>query len=153
MTFERQDSIAIRVCGADCVRESARTFLRTHGPQPGVSWQEGPSLPPDRSGPAGPLLACAAALAFCSGLVELALSSPFESPAPRWFILAYGVACVLLALLALLLSGPRRRQRRRKGVDLDGYWAATWNGSRPTPAPARSRSVAFSGGIGAARGT
>ena len=58
------------------------------------------SPPPGRGEWGGFLLAWAAALAFCAGLVGLAASPRFGAEAPRWFILAYGVGCALLALLA-----------------------------------------------------
>jgi hypothetical protein len=46
------------------------------------------------------------ALAYCSGLVGLAVSPAFEVGVPRWFILAYGGSCALAALVAPLLNRP-----------------------------------------------
>jgi hypothetical protein len=92
---------------------------------------------------AGPLLACSAALAFCSGLIGLAASSlREEAPAPLWLILVYGGGCVLSALLAALLSGPRRRlsfstrrlRARRVGMAADGGSVAACSAS-PSPIP------------------
>ena len=51
------------------------------------------------------LLASTGPLSFCSGICGLAISSAFESAVPRWFILGYGGACVLLTLLAPSLTG------------------------------------------------
>jgi hypothetical protein len=76
---------------------------------------DGPfSLPPERGEGSGFVLACAAAAAFCAGLFGLAASPWFGVEAPRWFILAYGVSCALLALLALPLSSPRRKPGPRR---------------------------------------
>jgi hypothetical protein len=52
-----------------------------------------------RSGFGGHLFAWTAPLAFCTGLCCLAVSSVYEVAVPRWFILAYGAACALLALI------------------------------------------------------
>jgi hypothetical protein len=52
------------------------------------------------------LLAWTVPLGFCAGLVGLAVSSAFEVVVPRGLILAYGGGCVLVALVAPLLSLP-----------------------------------------------
>jgi hypothetical protein len=65
------------------------------------------SLPPSREGLGSYLLAWSVPLSFCSGLLGLAVLSPFV--APRWFVLAYGAGCALVAVLALLLSRPWQR--------------------------------------------
>jgi hypothetical protein len=52
----------------------------------------------------GYLLGWTAPLSFCAGLCGLAVSSAFEVAVPRWSIVGYGAACVLLALLAQVLS-------------------------------------------------
>ena len=62
------------------------------------------SLPTSRGGLGSYLLAWTVPLSFCSGLLGLAVSAQFAVAVPRWFILAYGAGCVVLALLALLLS-------------------------------------------------
>jgi hypothetical protein len=49
------------------------------------------------------------AAAFCSGLCGLAITSVREIAVPRWFILAYGISCVLLSLLAPLLCRSRQQ--------------------------------------------
>jgi hypothetical protein len=59
---------------------------------------------PEWLGLGGYLLGWTAALSFCSGLCGLAVSSAFEVAVPRWFILAYGAACALLALLPTISS-------------------------------------------------
>jgi hypothetical protein len=61
-------------------------------------------LRPDRGDLAGLLLACLVGLAFCSGLIALAVLPSQGVAVPRWVILAYGFGCVLLALAAPLLS-------------------------------------------------
>jgi hypothetical protein len=61
---------------------------------------------PERDGLALYLLAWTVPLGFCAGLFALAVSSAFEVVVPRWLILAHGVGCVLVALVALLLSLP-----------------------------------------------
>jgi hypothetical protein len=95
MTLNRQDGLAVHV------RESAETFLRTHCPQLRNSLPEAPfAVAPEAGALAGYLLAWTAPLAFCSGLVSLAVSSPFDVAVPRWLILVCGVGCALLALLA-----------------------------------------------------
>ena len=107
MTHGPENDIAATVSGA---------FPRTQRPQPGRYWQEGIAIPRERGGLASPLLAWAALLAFCSGLIGLAASSLLEASPPRWLIQAYGGGCFLLALLAALLSGPGcRRSTRRAG--------------------------------------
>jgi hypothetical protein len=58
----------------------------------------------ERVGLGGYVFALTGAAAFCSGLCALAVTSVFEVAVPRWFILAYGVSCVLLLLLAPVLS-------------------------------------------------
>jgi hypothetical protein len=62
---------------------------------------------PEPSGLSGFVLAGTVPLWFCSGLVGLAVAPPLGVAVPRWLILAYGVGCALLALLALLVSQPR----------------------------------------------
>jgi hypothetical protein len=59
-------------------------------------------------GQVGFLIACTAALSFCSGLCVLAVSSAIEMAVPRWAILAYGAACAMQALLAPALGRPWR---------------------------------------------
>jgi hypothetical protein len=78
---------------------------------------EQPAVPPDgplvvapeRSGPGGYLLAWTVPLLFCSGLCGLAVSSVLEVAVPRWFILASGVVCALLVLLAPLVNWSCRK--------------------------------------------
>jgi hypothetical protein len=109
MTLECQHGIAVQGGVAKRGRESTGTFLPTHCPQPRTFLQDDLSLPPEWGALAGAVLACAVPLAFCSGLIGLAVSSRFE--VPRWLILVYGVGCVLLALLALSLSRPWQQVR------------------------------------------
>jgi hypothetical protein len=66
---------------------------------------------------AGYLLAGTAPLAFCSGLVGLAVSPAFEVALPRWLILASGVGCALLAVMAPLLSRPRQQLQISAGQE------------------------------------
>jgi hypothetical protein len=65
----------------------------------------------ERAGLGGYLLTLTGAAAFCSGLCGLAVTSVFEAEVPRWFILAYGVSCALLSLLAPALRRPRQQLR------------------------------------------
>jgi formyltetrahydrofolate deformylase len=87
---------------------------------------EGPfSLPPGRGGPGSHLLAWTVPLSFCAGLLGLAVLARFGVAVPRWFILAYGGGCAVVALLALLLCRPWQRLRgpARRGagpVELTG---------------------------------
>jgi folate-dependent phosphoribosylglycinamide formyltransferase PurN len=69
------------------------------------------ALPPGRGGLGSYLLAWTVPLSFCFGLLGLAVLSPFGAEVPRWFVLAYGAGCALVALLALLLSWPWRQPR------------------------------------------
>jgi hypothetical protein len=146
MILNRQYGLAADISPANRVGKVAGPVLRTHRPQPRTCWQEGLLSPPGWGDLAGYLLAWAAALAFCSGLFGLAMSPRFGAVVPRWLILAYGMACALLALLAPQLS--RRGQQLQplarqhccplKGVDADGCWAATWKGPPgPRPLPRR----------------
>src|SRR5262249_5590140 len=57
------------------------------------------------------LFASTGAAAFCSGLCGLAVTSLCETAVPRWFILAYGVSCVLLSLLAPVLCRSRQQHQ------------------------------------------
>jgi hypothetical protein len=99
MTLECQNDLAY---GG---RVSAGAFRRKASRQLRACLPEAPlAVAPKGGGPAGYLLAWTAALAFCAGLVGLAVSSPFEVAVPRWLILAHGAACVLTALLALWLT-------------------------------------------------
>jgi hypothetical protein len=143
MTLNRQDGLAVQV------RASAETFLRTHCPQLRNSLPEAPfAVAPEAGELAGYLLAGTAALAFCCELLGLAVSSPFDVAVPRWLILAYGVGCALLAVLAPLLSRPAQQLKPSaeqghgdgKDVKVD-RWAATldrdaeagrWTASRRT---------------------
>ena len=59
-------------------------------------------LEPERGWRSGYLFAWTSALSFGSGLCALAVAPAFDVTVPRWFILVYGVACALLALLAPL---------------------------------------------------
>jgi hypothetical protein len=70
-------------------------------------------------------------IVFCSGLVGLAVASLVEVEVPRWLILAHGIDCFLMALLALLLTRPWRR---------------------PAQAGAREEADSFSTGGGSAGG-
>jgi hypothetical protein len=84
------------------------TCLPTRCPGRRAPELEGPvAFVPGRSGLIGFLLASTVPLWFCAGLVGLAVAPSLGAPVPRWLILAYGVGCVLLALLALLVSQPR----------------------------------------------
>src|SRR5262249_12597813 len=62
---------------------------------------------PGPGGLAAPLLACTVPLALCWGLLALAVLPPLGVAVPRRAIGAYGVGCLLPALLAVLLSRPR----------------------------------------------
>ena len=109
-------SMALTLNGQDCpdgvhlgpaesVPKMARDFLPTRCPTARAPWQEDSSSGPQRqSGLAGYLLAWASALSYCEGLFYLAVLPPCGVAVPRWLIFAYGVGCVLLAVLALLLS-------------------------------------------------
>jgi hypothetical protein len=57
----------------------------------------------------GYLLGWVVPLAFCLGLIGLAVASLFEVAVPRWLILAEGAGCALLALLAPLLTRARQQ--------------------------------------------
>ena len=79
----------------------------------------------------GAFLAWTATLSFCGGLFGLAVSPAFEVAVPRWFILAHGGCCALLALLAPLLSRPwqsptstRQDHGLPMGEDPRVFWAA-----------------------------
>jgi hypothetical protein len=63
------------------------------------------------SGLAFYLLAWTVPLGFCAGLFALSVSSVFEVVIPRWLILAHGGGCVLVALVAPLLSLPWQHRR------------------------------------------
>jgi hypothetical protein len=101
---------------------------------------------PRPSGLGAYLLACAAALLYCAGLVALAVLPSLAVTVPRAVILAYGVHCTLLALLAPLLGRPwqplpaaaRQRHRHPKRGGTGGGWAADWKGPR---ASARARAL------------
>jgi hypothetical protein len=90
----------------------------------------------ERGGLGGHLLVWTVPLSFGSGLIGLGVS-PFGVAVPRWLILAYGVACALKAVLAVLLSRPWQQLQpsagqhdgHRKAPDADGSWAATWDGA------------------------
>jgi hypothetical protein len=74
----------------------------------------------------------AGAAAFCSGLCGLAVTSVFETAVPRWFILAYGVSCVLLSLLAPVLCRSRQQippaGQPHYGLPTDADATAFWAG-------------------------
>jgi hypothetical protein len=128
MTLECRHGIAALGGVAQRGRRSAGAFLPTHCPQPRTFLPDDLSLPPAWGALAGAVLACAVPLAFCSGLIGLAVSSRFVEPVPRWLILVYGVGCVLLAWLALVLSRPWQQvQGERFGWD-----SATLNGRMGT---------------------
>jgi hypothetical protein len=59
-------------------------------------------------------------VSFGFGLSGLAVSPVFEVAAPRWFILSYGAACALLALLAPFLSGSWQ-QLQTEGRPVCGF--------------------------------
>jgi hypothetical protein len=89
------------------------TYLPTHSSGRKAIEREGPvAFVPGRSGLIGFLLAWTVPLGFCAGLVGLAVTPSFGAEVPRWLILAGGVVCVLLAMLALLWSEP-------------GWWSRT----------------------------
>jgi hypothetical protein len=106
LTLTRRDGPDVVHAGlAGSIREVAGASLRTPCPGPRSFRQEGPSpLPAERTGLGGYLLAWTVVLSVCGGLLGLALLPPLGGAVPRWSILAYGVGCALLALLALLLS-------------------------------------------------
>jgi len=107
MTLNRQDGLAVHVGVASRRREIVGAVLPGRPQMEVVRWQEGPSSgPPELGGPDGYLLAWTATLSFCRGLFGLAVSSADEVAVPRWSILAHGVGCAFLVLLALLLSRP-----------------------------------------------
>jgi len=139
MTLNRQDGLAVHVGVAYRRRELAGAFLPGRPRVEAVRWQEGPSSgPPELSGLDSYLLAWTATLSFCGGLFGLAVSSALEVAVPRWFILAYGVGCALLALLALLLSRPWQQFPSSTRQDLSllmgegpmAFWAAAAKASR-----------------------
>jgi hypothetical protein len=110
------------------------TLLQTRGPGRAASSPERPlSFRLERSGLAGYLLAWAAALAYCSGLVGLAVSPAFEVGVPRWFILACGGGCALAALVAPLLNRPWPHPEPPAG------WRAAVAVQPPAPVPALPR--------------
>jgi hypothetical protein len=139
MNFQCQDSRVVCARVASSGRERAATLQRTRCPQPRAS-------APESGGLIGYLLGWTVPLAFCSGLIGLGVSSPFEVAVPRWLILAHGAGCVLVALLALLLTRPWQQVRPSarqhpcwwKDVDADCGWAATWN---ETLSRGRSRAI------------
>ena len=106
MTLKCQDHFAVHVGVAIRGRDSAGNYLRTDCSGPRTSRQEDLSLPTEWGRLTGYLLACTVPMAFCSGLVGLAVSPLFEVAVPRWLILAHGIDCILLALLAVLLTRP-----------------------------------------------
>jgi hypothetical protein len=116
MTVNRQGVRAVRVGAANRAREVAEPFLRKHCPRLRASRQDGHSPTPEWGGHGAPLLACAVPLAFCSGLLQLVVLPAHGVVVPRWLILAHGAGCVLLAVLALLLSRPWR-QRQPSGSE------------------------------------
>src|SRR5262249_14865748 len=139
MTLNRQDGLAVHVGVAYRRRELAGAFLPGRPRVEAVRWQEGPSSgPPELSGLDSYLLAWTATLSFCGGLFGLAVSSALEVWVPRCFILAYGVGCALLALLALLLSRPWQQFPSSTRQDLSllmgegpmAFWAAAAKASR-----------------------
>jgi hypothetical protein len=130
MTLNRQDTYAAHVGVASRGPNSAGTFPRTACSQPRTARQEGLTLPPEWARLAGYLLAWTVPVVFCSGFVGLAVSSLFEVAVPRWVVLAHGIDCILVALLALLLTGPWQQPCHGKGEDANRDWAETWNGSR-----------------------
>jgi hypothetical protein len=144
MTLNRYDNLAVHVGVASHGRYSAGTFPRTDCSQPRTSRQEGLTLPTEWDRLAG-YLACTVPVAFCSGLVGLAVSPLFEVAVPRWLILAYGGGCTLVALLAPLLTRPWQQPSHRKGADANRDRAATWNGpperDARTPPGAPSASI------------
>jgi hypothetical protein len=105
MNLEPQDDMSATVGGP---------FRRTRRPQPETFQQDDRALPPEGGGLAAVLLACAAPLAFCTGLIGLAASSAMQVPAPRWLILACGVGCVLPTLLAAWLTRPWLQPHHRR---------------------------------------
>ena len=145
MTLNCQDNFAGHVGVANRGRDSAGNHLRTDGSGPRTSRQEDLTLPTEWGSLTGYLLAGTVPLAFCSGLVGLAVSPLFEVAVPRWLILAHGIDCFLLALLAVLLTRPWRQPSHRKGADRD--WPATWNGpperDARTPPGAPSASISI----------
>jgi hypothetical protein len=68
-------------------------------------------LRPEWSRQAVYLLAWTVPLGFCAGLFALAISPAFEVVIPRWLVLAHGGSCVLVALVAPLLSLPWQHRR------------------------------------------
>jgi hypothetical protein len=105
MTPNRQDGVAALQGGASRGRESAATFLQTYCPQPRASSPEERLLAArEAGGLAGYLLGLTVPLVFCSGLVALAVSPLFDVAVSRWFILAEGGGCAVLAVLAVLLT-------------------------------------------------
>jgi hypothetical protein len=147
MTLNRHDNPTVHVGVANRGRESAGAFLRTDGSQPRTSRQEGLTLPTECGRLAGYLLAWAVPVAFCSGLVGLAVSPLLEVAVPPRLILAHGIDCSLVALPALLLARPWRQPSHRMGADANRDWAATSNGppgrgaGTPPGAPPASISV------------
>jgi hypothetical protein len=90
----------------------------------------------ERDSLAGYLLAWTVLIVFCSGLVGLAVSPLFDAEVPRWLILAHGIDCFLLALLALLLTRPWRQPCHGKGAATNRDRSATWNVLPPLRADA-----------------
>jgi hypothetical protein len=121
------------------------SFPRTARSQPGTSRQEVLTLPTESGTLAGYLLAWTVPIVFCAGLVGLAVSSLLEVAVPRWLILAHGIGCFLAALLAPLLTRPRRQPCHREDAATDHDRAATWNVS-PTRRQRGRESAVLSAG-------
>jgi hypothetical protein len=87
------------------VSATAEARIQTRCPErPSPRLESAFSLPTSRGGLGSYLLAWTVPLSFCSGVFALAVLSRYGVAVPRWFALAYGAGCVVLALLALLLS-------------------------------------------------
>jgi hypothetical protein len=107
------------------------SYLQKRFPERRTSSAEEARTPrPEWGGLALYLLTWTVPLGFCAGLFGLAVSSAFEVVVPRWLILGHGVACVLVALVAPLLSWPwQYRQnagQQDHGSPMDEDLAALW---------------------------
>ena len=148
MTLNRHNNLAVHVVVANSGRYGAGTYRRTDCSRPRTSRREDLTPPTESGRLAGYLLAWTVPVAFCSGLVGLAVSPLFEVAVPGWLILAHGIDCVLVALLALLLARPWQQPSHRMGADANRDWAATWNGllerlSAHRPPRSRSSDITY----------
>ena len=102
------------------------SYLRRRFPERRTSSAEEALTPrPEWGGLALYLLTWTVPLGFCAGLFGLAVFPAFEVVVPRWLILGHGVGCVLVALVAPLLSLPWQ-YRQNAGQQAQGRVVGTW---------------------------